>query len=380
MNHALGPVAIVAVLFLIFVLTKLAVHGWDPSSFVTAGDKFCDPSAVPPGLYVFPNSDGHDGQFYYRFALNPFTRERTEFGITVDLPAYRHQRILYPLLVWILTFGHHAWVPLVMLAVNYIGLCLLTWFAAKYLQTKGYPPIYGLLITCYPGFLLTLSRDFTEIVAATLLLVSLWLAAQQRHRAAATILCSAVLARETSLLLACALVGLGLWRRILRQSRNALPWYGAPILVFLIWNLCLSYMWNGGTATTAGVLSMPFQGLAESAMDKLSALSFRNAAYLAEMTLIILFAGAVAAALRSSAALTHEKIAWVLYAALAAIVSRNVWSEDWSFLRNLYELYVFGAIILLQSRSRLKTPLFACWIACWLALYTLRLDLHHLFR
>ena len=85
---------------------------------------------------------------------------------------------------------------------------------------------------------------------------------------------------------------------------------------------------------------------------------------------------AAAFALRTSTAAPHEKLAWMLYAALTCIVSGNVWSEDWSFLRNLWELYVFGAVILMTSKSRAKIPLFSCWAALWVFEYLLRMDFH----
>src|SRR5437870_36042 len=93
---------VVALLYGSFISLRLAEQHADPSAFVTAGDRFCDPQQVPFNLRVLPTSDGYDGQFYYRLALDPFTRTRTAFGIQLDLPAYRQQRIIYPLLVWVL--------------------------------------------------------------------------------------------------------------------------------------------------------------------------------------------------------------------------------------------------------------------------------------
>ena len=61
------------------------------------------PVAAPPatasgtrGLRGY--SDGYDGQFVYRLALDPFTHAVTAHGITLDNPAYRQQRIATALL------------------------------------------------------------------------------------------------------------------------------------------------------------------------------------------------------------------------------------------------------------------------------------------
>lgn len=71
---------------------------------MVAGDQFVQVAAAPAGLLV-THGPGYDGQFFYRLALRPWTHQRTEFGITLDQPAYRQQRIVYPLLTFILARG-----------------------------------------------------------------------------------------------------------------------------------------------------------------------------------------------------------------------------------------------------------------------------------
>jgi hypothetical protein len=60
---------------------------------------FAVASKVPPGLTVMPGSGGYEGVIFYRLALNPFTREATAHGITIDNSSYRQQRVGYPLLI-----------------------------------------------------------------------------------------------------------------------------------------------------------------------------------------------------------------------------------------------------------------------------------------
>jgi len=59
---------------------------------------------------------------------------------------------------------------------------------------------------------------------------------------------------------------------------------------------------------------------------------------------------AAASCLRGSRALAHEKVAWVLYAVLMVTVSREVWQEDWGFMRGAAELCVLSGVILLGAR------------------------------
>jgi hypothetical protein len=99
-----GVVAITAILYGGFIVAWLAYHDWNPSFFVVAGDAFCQPQLVPKGFLV-NEGDGYDGQFYYRLALDPFTKARFGYGIALDDAPYRQQRILYPLFVRILALG-----------------------------------------------------------------------------------------------------------------------------------------------------------------------------------------------------------------------------------------------------------------------------------
>jgi hypothetical protein len=128
------PLLIVAVLTFLFIFGMLRRVDFDASWFVTAGDKFCDPARVPHNLAVQKDSEGYDGQFYYRLALNPFTSKRTDDGIILDLPSVRQQRILYPLVAWALSLGNAQFLFLVMLGINFAALCWLGWLGGAYAQ------------------------------------------------------------------------------------------------------------------------------------------------------------------------------------------------------------------------------------------------------
>ena len=105
-----------AAIYAVFIYLWLLASGYDASVFVQAGDRLTDPAAV--SIHVLPNSLGYDGQAYYRLALDPFTSRQDAYGIHLDNPPYRQQRILYPLLGWILSFGHAAALPVVLRALS----------------------------------------------------------------------------------------------------------------------------------------------------------------------------------------------------------------------------------------------------------------------
>src|SRR5438093_13089613 len=84
----LVPVLCAFVLSSAVVALRLGSADWDPAAFVRAGDRFGSPAHAPKSLTII-HGIGYDGQFYYRLALDPFTKTRTAFGITLDQPARR---------------------------------------------------------------------------------------------------------------------------------------------------------------------------------------------------------------------------------------------------------------------------------------------------
>ena len=91
-----GPVtASVVVHFLLLAAYVAAFHG-DISALVCL-----DKAKVGHVPYEFVTTGfdkgGYDGQFYYVLAQDPW---HAAAAGSIDLPAYRHVRILYPALAW----------------------------------------------------------------------------------------------------------------------------------------------------------------------------------------------------------------------------------------------------------------------------------------
>ncbi len=70
-----------------FAGMRLQAADWDPVSLAEVGGRYSDLRA--------DDEEGYDGQFVYYVALNP---DPTSVGPRLDVPAYRYQRILYPIL------------------------------------------------------------------------------------------------------------------------------------------------------------------------------------------------------------------------------------------------------------------------------------------
>lgn len=377
LDTPLAPLLLVAAAAAAFLFGVLRANDFDASWFVTAGDKYCDAARVPPGLSVRQNSDGFDGQFYYRLALDPVTARRTDHGITLDVPALRHQRILYPLLAKALSLGSARRLPWAMLLVNFSALCLLGWLGGLYARSLGKHALWGVFLPLYPGSLLTLTRDLVELSEVALLVGSLLLARRGRHVPATLLLVLALLAKETALLVAVGAALVYAHDRVRgREARVRWHYFAAPLAAFVLWQTALFCNW-GEVPVFAGRVNLaaPFEGFAgflAYAAEYRTPLQRRA---LPELLYLVAFAAAVLYCLRSTLASAREIIAWLLYGALALLLSGAIWVEDWTFLRAVTEFCVLGAIILVGSGSRVRLPVLSCSLAFWLFLF-LRLLRH----
>lgn len=362
---------IVSVVYLLFITARLSTHGYDASYFVTAGDKFCNLYLVPKNLRVINKSSGYDGQFYYRLALNPFTSTPTEFGVTFDSPSFRQQRIVYPFLVWVLSMGSVDRVPTMLILVNYLALCLMGWIGGAYAQSLKQHALWGIVLPLYPGFLLTLSRDLTEIVEVDFLLAGLLLIRRGRHLLATLLVTLAVLTKETSLLvpvgvmLACLA---GAWQG---KGAKGFTWRLSlfPLITYGMWQVFLFSRWEqlplrGGSH----LLGLPLKGFVKFFLSTAALATESQRLWFVECCFILVFAVCVAYALGSTTAWTHEKLSWSLYVILVSLLTRSIWVEDWGFLRALSEFYVLGAIVVIGSRLKARAFLFVCSTVLWLFL------------
>jgi hypothetical protein len=102
-----GVMAITAILYGSVIVCRLAIFKFDPTSFIVAGIEICNPGGVPIPIHWYAGG-GYDGQYYFRLALDPFTSQQIAFGIPLDWPAVRQQRILYPALAYALAWGRRV--------------------------------------------------------------------------------------------------------------------------------------------------------------------------------------------------------------------------------------------------------------------------------
>ncbi len=332
-----------------FALVLLQKRGWDASALVVAGDQFASPAEVPAGLRVERSSAGYDGQFYYRLALDPFTTRWIDYGIRFDYPTYRQQRILMPLLIWILSVGTPAAVPVLFIIVNVLAVVMLAWSSALLVRDIGVNVWWSAAVWLYPGWVLTMARDCVEIMEVALL-ISMALALRRKRVVVATLLgICAVLTKETALLGVAALAAAHL---------APLP-FVAPAAAHFGLKMVLFRVWDAKPSLGLGHFSVPFAGLVAVAASPTSLL------WKIEVLAIVVMA--VLALLSIRRAPLPLVIAFAAYVPLVAILDQSFWIEDWSFLRATSEYWVLAGAVAAVSHRWIRVVAITIGGVLWIA-------------
>lgn len=175
---------------------------------------------------------GYDGQFVYYIARDPAPQRVRAY---LDVPAYRYQRILLPLLARLLSLGRVEWIPWALVGIGLLSLGLGTWAMQELLQVWGIKRRYALIYGLWAGFLLALIVDLPEPLAYGLVVGGL-LAEERGHRLTGWLLLGlAAFAKEVTWLFP---VGLGLQALGQRRWKEAAGIFliaGLPFALFQVW-------------------------------------------------------------------------------------------------------------------------------------------------
>lgn len=252
MAYMLRPYHVTGMITLIYAMLVSGMFG-SPLAWVTLGKTY---HPNEPFLY---SEEGYDGQFTYAIARNPRAVEEQ-----LDVPAYRFQRILLPLVAYALAGGGQVGiVPYAIMAVNLIsvivGTALLEQWLIRHHHSRWYALGYGLAFGVIGGARLSLS----EPLAYSLCLGAVLSVKRERVAVGGVFGLLALLSKETTLFF---LAGIGLHYLIERRWREALTFGGLTLLPFMAWQLLLM-RWFGelgigsGGAGASGFEWLPLGGL-----------------------------------------------------------------------------------------------------------------------
>lgn len=243
MIRRVRPWQVVLLISLAYVLLTLARYDFDPRIFALIGTQY------DPGLPDGP--PGYDGQFAYQIARDP-----ANGWAKIDVPAYRYQRIVYPMTARLLALGNVDLVPWALIIVNVAALAVGVWLTGEILQHFNVSRWYALIYGLSAGTLMSVRLDLTEPLAYALAQAGVLLALKDRWRWAAVMLALAALTKEMTLAVA---AGLGLVYLYQRQWVKLLAFSAMVLVPFAIWQLVL-WQWFGQPGVgSGGALATPFE-------------------------------------------------------------------------------------------------------------------------
>jgi hypothetical protein len=338
------------------------------TGFMVIGDYFQARHIWTEKTLVHQGSVGYDGQYYYYIAHDPFILGQSYDHI--DFPAYRYQRIIYPLAVWLAAFGHSPLIPWMMVAVNLLGILFGTWFLILILKHFGRSPWYSLFYPASWGFLLCLLRSLPEPLAITFVVITVYFYLKGRTAWQVISLSLAGLTQETTLLVAIGFLSYSLGKKEFRQSLYLL----SPFMAYLLWQLYLYahfriFSFLGGTQN----FGLPFQGI----LEKFILLCQGNPSYekISELLYLILITILIITALydiyKDYNPLT---LIFLGYSLMTTLLNHLIWVEPWSYARATLGLLVFNLLIFTKyGKKHNIIPMFLIPVIFLLSLLSMKL-------
>jgi hypothetical protein len=345
--------------WLVFVVARLTgwAHG-QLSLFIASGTTYSHPALMRPRI-SHVKGKGYDGQFYYRFAFDPFNWHLTAFGITID-HAYRYTRIGYSVVAWVLSgFGHGRVLPLVLVVVNLACVAAMAYLGAVLAREGGRHALWGLLFAAYFGLVVSVGRDTSEPLADACLLAGVIGYRRGRYLGAAVAFGYAVFTNEPVLVLPVAL-GLTrlwqMWRRRARPGRADLPWAlpGCVYLALQVTQRLVVHGTVGGVADASANLTWPFTALVaglDRDFDRMSWTHLGTYDYnLIEFFVLLSFLVAGLLVLRSTTAPAYERVAFLGFALVEVVcASSQFWYSIFGEGRTYVDAYLMALVLLLAT-------------------------------
>ena len=235
-----------------YALWRMSTGGWDPMVLAELGTRYAQ--GDPDG------SEGYDGQFSYYIAVDPNPYSVEEH---LDVPAYRYQRILYPILARSLVGGEVNGIPWALLAVNLVAHAIGTWAVILLLNERQLWRGYGLIYGLWVGLIAGVGLQMHEPLAYALIAVGWLLRRRGRRVLGAIFLGLALFSKETSL----PFWGAALLADLLdKDNRGSIIGLAASGLAFAGWQVWLWSVFGSPGLGSGGAMAtsfewIPFMGL-----------------------------------------------------------------------------------------------------------------------
>jgi len=245
LSIVLHPATLTLLVLLVSIGIYLAQAGGDPLALIQVGTRY--------GAHDPNGSEGYDGQFIYFVACDP---RPAVVASHLDVPAYRYQRILLPLLARLAALGRLSAIPWALLALGIFSHTIGTWAVAELLADWGVRRAYALVYGLWMGFLLAVRVALPEPLAMGLIALALLAAGRGRHKIAWCLYGLALLAKET------AIVFVAAHAAVLLIQRDWKKLIGLSVITLLPYALFQGWLWltfsQPGLAS-GGAMATPFE-------------------------------------------------------------------------------------------------------------------------
>ena len=281
------------------------------------------------GTVPVTRGTGHDGQYFYLIARDPWATEG--YADLTDDGGYRFRRPLYG---W-LAGGFGALGPrptLVGLSVwAIVGLALATAATADVVAQLG-GRLWGMIgVVANLGLWLSVQLVTADALATGLAMLAVALALRNRSGWGAVALAGAALAKETFVLFA---IGLAIWSWLRKDRKAAVSYLIVPAVSLGTWIAWLETQ-VGGALSPKSNFSLPFLGIIEAVPDWTNSSEVAHA-LVAGGSLVIAAAGMLVVRNRL---LTWLTIPWV---SVAVVSSAVVWAGANNAVRAFAPAWLLG--------------------------------------
>jgi hypothetical protein len=255
---ALVAVAIYAVIVVVFVIPQGGRADW----FVKFGDSGAmtdyGRQVLGPDLAT-PYDEGQDGTRFWFQARDPLLGDATAFNHYIDVPTYRAQRVLYPLLAAPFRIGGEQALVWGLVLVNLGAVFVGTLFTSLLASELGAPRRAAYAFALNPVVIVAFMLDLADILAAAAVIAMVYLVRRDRWGWAIVAAVAAVLAKETSLL---PVLGVAIVARGPAARRVGLA--VVPGAIAAAWALVVRIRLGWPPSATDNFTLVPFAGYVDS--------------------------------------------------------------------------------------------------------------------
>jgi hypothetical protein len=221
---------IIGIVYFVFLLLYISKFGFNSSSTIELSKDHLASfdGDIPSGIVVETNN-GFDGQFYYMMALNPTLEKIHDIGV------HFFQRITYPILTIIFSFGIKSLYPATMLLINYFSVIISCYLLLLMLKKSRANLNLVYIFAFNVGFLVTIIRNLTEPLMVVFSVAAIYYLYEEKHLPSIIFFALAILTRELVLPLYAAVL---LYFLINKKFKEA-ALYLTAIIPFLGWEFIL---------------------------------------------------------------------------------------------------------------------------------------------